>query len=360
MRLKSFYAKTMTEAMQMVRETLGEDAVIVATREEKGGKAVRVTAAIDPSDYNDRGFESPRSAPAFETHGNRQAASHSTWLQYDEEQDEAAVAEEITDAMLRHAVPEDVMDHILSCATVIGFDQPGVALIAAIEHLFSFTPLPQKAQKKPLMFVGPPGAGKTLAVAKVAARAAMNGLKVGVISTDTVRAGGIEQLQAFTNLLHVSLKKAGSPAELKTQIAALQSCDQIMIDTAGINPFNTEDVKTLARLMSAGDVTPYLVLPAGIDAEESGEMARVFATIGVGQLMAARIDIARRLGGILSAVHHGGMSFTDAGNSPKVADGLLSLNPKILSRLLMPAAFRTQEAPQKAHGAQGRKTGTRQ
>ena len=49
MRLKSFYAKTMTEAMQMVRETLGEDAIIVATREEKGGKAVRVTAAVEPA-----------------------------------------------------------------------------------------------------------------------------------------------------------------------------------------------------------------------------------------------------------------------------------------------------------------------
>lgn len=356
MRLKSFYAKTMTEAMQMVRDTLGEDAIIVATREEKGGKAVRVTAAIDPSDYNERGFEPPRGAPAFETHGNRQAASASTWLQYDDEQDEAAVAEEITDAMLRHAVPEDVMDHILSCATVIGFEQPGVALIAAIEHLFSFTPLPAKAVKRPMMFVGPPGAGKTLSVAKVAARGTINGLKMGVISSDTVRAGGVEQLQAFTNLLHIDLKKAANPADLKLQIAALGTCDQILIDTPGINPFNTEDVKMLARLMSAGEVTPYLVLPAGIDAEESGEMARVFATIGVGQLMASRIDIARRLGGILSAVHHGGMSFTDAGNSSKVADGLLSLNPKILSKLLMPAAFR----PQEETIMQGRKTGNRQ
>jgi flagellar biosynthesis protein FlhF len=81
MRLKSFYAKTMTEAMQMVRDTLGEDAIIVATREEKGGKAVRVTAAIDPNDYNEKATR----APAFETHGNRQAASPETWLQYDEE-----------------------------------------------------------------------------------------------------------------------------------------------------------------------------------------------------------------------------------------------------------------------------------
>jgi len=33
MRLKSFSAKTMKDAMRQVRDTLGEDAIIVATRE---------------------------------------------------------------------------------------------------------------------------------------------------------------------------------------------------------------------------------------------------------------------------------------------------------------------------------------
>ena len=47
MRLKSFTANTMKDAMQMIRETLGEDAIIVSTQEMVGGKGVRVTAAID-------------------------------------------------------------------------------------------------------------------------------------------------------------------------------------------------------------------------------------------------------------------------------------------------------------------------
>lgn len=342
----------------MVRETLGEDAVIVATREEKGGKAVRVTAAIDPGDYNERGGR--RSEPAFETHGNRRPASAETWLQYDDEQDEFAVAEEITDAMLRHAVPEDVMDSIISCATVVGFEQPSVALIAAIEHLFNFTPLPVRPQARAMIFVGPPGSGKTLAVAKAAARATMNGLNVGVISTDTVRAGGVEQLQAFTKLLRIELGKADSAAALRDRMDALEGCDQILIDTPGINPFSAEDVKILARLMGAGSMNASLILPGGIDAEESGEIARVFATIGVNQLLPSRIDIARRLGGLLSAAHRGGMSFTDASNTPRVADGFISLNPKILSKLLMPSAFREEPTSRAAAAGQNRKTGTRQ
>ncbi len=357
----------MTEAMQMVRNTLGEDAIIVATREEQGGKAVRVTAAIDPASYDERDFGAQdRSAgkrvPAFEVGGRTQAATAETWLQYDEEQDESAVAEEITDAMLRHAVPEDVMDHILSCATVIGFEQSGVALVAAIEHLFQFTPLPTTPQNKPLLFVGPPGSGKTLAVAKVATRATMNGLTVGVITTDTVRAGGVEQLQAFTRLLRIDLKKADNPLALRDEISALHACDQILIDTAGINPFHTDDIKILARLIGAGDLTPTLVLPAGLDAEESGETARVFSTIGVSSLLPTRMDVARRLGGLLSAAHHGGMHFSEGSNTARIAEGLFTLTPKTLSQLLMPAAFRGHSsATREKHTAPSpHKTGTRQ
>ncbi|MBU0858946.1 MAG: GTPase, partial [Alphaproteobacteria bacterium] len=215
MRLKSFYAKTVTEAMQMVRETLGEDAIIVATREERGGKTVRVTAAVEHADrYED---DEPIRTPAFEAGHEVREEAPDRWNQYQEEDDndENAVIEQLTDAMLRHAVPEDITDQVISCATVLGLSKPEASLTAALEHLFAFRPLPQKPTKTAHMVVGPPGAGKTLATAKLAARAVMNGHKVSVISTDTIRAGGIEQLSAFTKLMRVDLQKASNAKELR-------------------------------------------------------------------------------------------------------------------------------------------------
>ena len=117
MRLKSFYAKTVTEAMQMVRDMLGEDAIIVATREEKGGKAVCVTAAIEPGFENGAYRDEYARNPNFEIGEEEHEQAGSGWLQYDEEDEEYAVTEEITEAMLKHGVPEDVLDHIISCAT---------------------------------------------------------------------------------------------------------------------------------------------------------------------------------------------------------------------------------------------------
>ncbi|MEZ5919475.1 MAG: GTPase [Alphaproteobacteria bacterium] len=328
----------MTEAMRMVRDNLGEDAIIVATREERGGSAVRVTAAIEP---------------AFEI-GRPGSAMADDWLQYDQEEDESPITEEITEIMLRHGVPEEVMDQILSCATIVGLETPGIALMAAIEHLFNFAPLPQGPSRKPLMMMGPPGSGKTLAVAKMAARATMGGLRVGVISTDTVRAGGLEQLAAFTKLLRIDLKKADTPQALKAVLGELSGCDQILIDTAGTNPFSQNDIKDLARLAGCADMQPYLVMPAGGDADECGEVARIFAAIGAHSLIPTRMDITRRFGGILAAVQAGGLSFADASNTPKVADGLVTLDPQSLTKLLMPGSYTRED-----HGSI-RKTGTRQ
>ncbi len=339
MRLKSFYAKSMTEAMSMVRENLGENAVIVATREERGSGGVRVTAAVEQEDHHDapaRGRE--RDAPYFEVGTRDEPVSAREWLQYDSEDNENAVIEQLTDLMIRHGVADEITDQVVSCATVMSMESADVALIAALEHLYSFRPLPQKQTAAATMLVGPPGAGKTLTAAKLAARGVMAGMKVAVISTDTVRAGGIEQLAAFTKIMRAPLHKAGNPQDLRAALEDARGFDQVVIDTGGFNPFAANEMRDLARLVACGDIEPVLVMPAGMDADESGEMARVYAALGVRAMMPARVDIARRLGGLLGAAHHGGLIFADAGNTPKVADGLIPLSPERLAHLLMPQA----------------------
>ncbi len=310
----------------MVRDTLGEDAVIVSTREEKGGKAVQITAAVEP---------------AFEVGFDGRPAERDDWLQYDDEMDEGQIAEELTDVLLRHSVPEDILDQIISCAGIIGPEQPHIALIAALEHLFNYRPLPQKPAQKAFMMIGAPGAGKTLAVAKMAARGVMNGLKIGVITTDTIRAGGVEQLQAFTKLLKVDLIKVDSARDLRYAVADLGECDQVLIDTAGFNPFNKNEVKETAKLIGAADIAALSLVPGGIDAEEAGEMGRIFSTIGSDTFITTRLDIARRFGGLLAAAHQGKLSFADASHTPQVADGLTPVTPKTLAKLFMPTRFKT-------------------
>ena len=339
MRLKTFTAKTMNEAMQMVRDALGEDAVIISTREERG-KGVHVTAAVEKDlpvpvfewqpRKNEDGTKPPREEPA-----------EPAWLQYDPEQaDEEQVAEILTEAMLRHSVPEDITDSLISASLATAHGDPVSALSAALEQHFGFTPLPQRSHPRVLVMVGAPGAGKTLVAAKLAARAALNGRVPLVISTDTVRAGGVEQLQAFTRILGLDLHTAANARELRKITEERGSgADQIIVDTGGLNPFDAKEMKELAKIANAVESDPVVVMPAGLDAEETSEIARAFGILGARRMVSTRLDIARRLGGLLASADQAGLGFAEISATPQVVEGLNPLNPGKLAELLMPRSW---------------------
>ncbi|HYG87605.1 MAG TPA: GTPase [Azospirillum sp.] len=320
MRLKSFHAKTMADAMRQVRQTLGDDAIIVATREEEGG-GVRVTAAVEEDDHP--------SEPARINLASRQSV-----------EPEVDVGEAVADALHRHGVPAALAEQLIDAAAGLDTDDPTLALGAALDAVFTFHPLPEagRAAVRPLVLVGPPGSGKTLTVAKLAARAVLKNRTVSVITTDTVRAGGVDQLAAFTRLLKVKLHRVEDPEALGGAIDVSRGNDLVVVDTAGRNPFDTEEMGDLRALLAAGDVEPILVLPAGMDTVEAAETGLAFKTLGVKRLLVTRLDVARRFGSTLAAAHRARLIFCDGTVGAKVAEGLTSLNPVAFARLMMPTA----------------------
>jgi flagellar biosynthesis protein FlhF len=302
MKLKTFHAKSMSEAMRQVRDALGDDAIIVSSREEKG--LVRITAAVE-----------------------QEPVSHEEEI-FDAETN----IELITETLLRHRVPAGVSDKIISACMTLHEKDPKKMLAAALRKAISFA-IPGR---KPIILVGPPGAGKTLMAAKLAARAVLDNKKPVVITTDIARAGGIEQLSAFLNILGVPLEQAEDAKGLKALLAKAPKSAPVIIDTGGLNPFDPQEMKFLAKLLSVAEMEPTLVLPAGIDAEESAEMALTFEVLGVKRLMPTRLDFARRLGGLLSAADRAGLAFTEGSHTPQVANGLLALTPDSIANLLLP------------------------
>lgn len=327
MRLKSFYAPSMAEAMNQVRDTLGDDAIIVNTREEKSG-IVKITAAVEK-------IEPKVKADPKEALKEKPVSNGDLEIFSDEE-----ISEAITDAMLKHRVPSSVSEKIIAVAMTIPGNSPRKVLSDTLQKIFEFKKAPTTSKAKHVMLVGPPGAGKTLMTAKMATHSVMNGEKPVVITTDIARAGGIEQLSAFLKILELPLQTANDARELKKIIANTDKDSEIIVDTGGLNPFDPQEMKFLAKLIKAGDFSPILVLPAGTDAEESAEIAMTFEVLGVKQLIPTRLDFARHLGGILSAAERTGLSFTEASHTPAVADGILYLNAEIMADLLIPKSYK--------------------
>src|SRR3954466_3891532 len=65
------------------------------------------------------------------------------------------------------------------------------------------------------VFIGPPGAGKTTTIAKIAAQErARGGRRLGFIAADGFRVGAVEQLQTYADILDAPFRIARSAEEL--------------------------------------------------------------------------------------------------------------------------------------------------
>lgn len=326
MRLKSFTAPSMDAAMRQIRAEFGEDAVIVATRPVNGRREVCVTAAIDRADVISAEVAAAPAPPASPAYGA------------DAEGDGIGAA--IDRALAYHRAPDDARARVRAA---VNEQAPSTAeaLAGALGECFSFAPLdldldldldPGRAPPA-LALVGPSGMGKTVTIAKIAARVVLAGKPPRVVTTDNFRAGGIDQLRALTRLLDIDLETAASPRELEKVAGAGDGL--LLIDTAGINPFSRASLVALSELLDGVGAEPVLTLAAGGNADDAAEIGEAFAAIGCARLVLTRLDAARRLGAALAAAASGGLAFADVSLSPHVSRGLRPLDPAGLARLLL-------------------------
>jgi flagellar biosynthesis protein FlhF len=305
MRLRTVTAPDARQAMARLRALLGADAIIVATQQVAGG--VRITGAVD-SDEVDLGdlLAAPTTSPCVDRLAR--VAAH-------------------------HELPPVVRERLLAAVREHGSSDPVAALGHALHGLYRFAPLPQPAR---LLLTGPPGAGKTASLAKLAARAVLEGRTVAVLSTDVARAGGIEQLRALLAPLRLEPQAAPEPRRLDRLVGAA-GAGLILIDSPGINPYRPADLGTLSRCLETSGALPVLVLDAGTGSADSADVAQTFAALGSRWLIVTKVDVAQRLGGVLAAAD-AGLALAEAGIGPTIGRGLAALSPAGLARLLLRGA----------------------
>jgi flagellar biosynthesis protein FlhF len=167
--------------------------------------------------------------------------------------------------------------------------------------------------------------------------ASMDKNKPRVITTDTQRAGGIEQLAALTRILGIELEMTNDASGLLKLMQGSDTDVPILIYTSGKNPFNTTEMDHLEALASIARAENIVIVAArGGDAMETANIAAEFSSIGAKRMVITRLDMTRRLGSILTAAHAGRLSLSDVSITPGVAEGINPINPASLARLIMP------------------------
>ena len=306
MRVFNFFGDNQKDTMAQVRDKLGEDAIIISQEKNSGG--IKIVAALEEESLQ----EKPK--PKVEDTQKKLEA-------------------ELIKILRFHKLPIKIVEELIPHLAGQKFLNPQAALEHAFFKNFKFSPL-HHTQKRPIMLIGMPGIGKTLAISKMMTEAIFEDRKVNVITTDIKRAGGVEQLTAFTKILKIDLQFAKNPDELKTELDKNKE-GITLIDSYGVNPYDRKEVETLLDLLAVADIEPILVVPAGIDVEEAVDMARALRDVGAERMIITKADSARRFGSIITVARILNLSFANFSDAPNVVNSLEPITPKALAELIM-------------------------
>lgn len=240
----------------------------------------------------------------------------------------------IAGALEFHRIPEPIAAMLLHTVEALAVQDPIEALASALAVRYAFSPLPV-LPARPILLIGPAGAGKTITAAKLAARARLAGQEPVLITTDLVRGGGVAQLEAYAGIMKVSLHRADGAEELAGLLEKQSAAHACIIDTTGTSPYNLAELKILRNLVMAAECDPVLVLPAGGDSAEACEIVNIFAGFGARGMIFTRLDATRRLGSIVGALESAAMTLHHVSITPYIANGLAPISAMSLSRILL-------------------------
>lgn len=145
--------------------------------------------------------------------------------------------------------------------------------------------------------VGATGVGKTTSTAKLAALcAAQHGpAAVGLITLDTYRIGGHEQLRAYARMLGMVAHQAHDRAALQDLLGLLEGKKLVLIDTTGVAPRDPRKDEILDVLDLPG-VQQLLAVNAGGQGDALDDVMQAFKARGSHQAILTKVDEAVKLG----------------------------------------------------------------
>lgn len=271
MQIQSFTAPTLSDGYARIREQFGGDAIVLRTAEEANSVVFTVSVAAQALPGDGAGEEALRStARAIVQSAGFQGAVLSLFESY-------------------------VRSHPL--------DDPRRAIDEFLYSAIRTERLGDLTQATPVLaFVGPPGAGKTVTVAKAASTLVSAGRSVTLVNLDQNRLGGGSQLEHLASLIGIPVINVARPDGLQAALSRATRSDVFLCDAPGIHPWNLEEIEEAVRYAERLGGRSVLVAPAGLEASETADLLATMKRFGVDRIVVTKCDITRKLGALLTSV----------------------------------------------------------
>ncbi len=331
MRLKSYFANSVQDAIDKARVELGSDAMLINTRQtdrdlkDVGSYEVvfgipQTTAPSSPDRAAARGVtvktgtdnelvlrelaELRKQIELFSQSVSRSNLTRAT-EQFTPELSHiyhrlldagfsANLSKELTEAVEVETRPNAERSQRLlrEHGDMFARDLLRAVLHEEIASRFSVAPsLGEQAKFNAVMLVGPPGAGKTTSLVKLGFQ---HGLKakrsLHFLSLDTLRIGGCDQLGKYARISGAEFRALPDESALAQAAVNLPRNCLALIDTPGFAKADAEELEALAPTLRNLPIEVQLVLPAYMSMDAALRICERFAPLSPAKLLLTHTD----------------------------------------------------------------------
>jgi flagellar biosynthesis protein FlhF len=331
MRIKSYFADSINEAMEQARRELGPEALLMDSKktelELRSLGAYEVVFAVAPEEVRPAGIVRPfKTAPAavaisaapIESQGgindfSRELAELRKQIEtvkrsVDHRPDAlpkgTSLSVEGTELVARLTaaeISEGLAFELVAAAEVRRSQEEPItagldaALRAECEQRLRFSPSLGLAGAEPriVLLAGPAGTGKTTTLVKLALRYGLRARQpLQLLSLDTLRIGGWEQLACYARIAGLPCQPVHTPAALDQAFVEFSQKKLLLIDTPGFSPGDEAQSRSLAAWLASHRAFVEVQLVLSAAARPSSNLAAIerFAPFAPSKLLFTHLD----------------------------------------------------------------------
>jgi flagellar biosynthesis protein FlhF len=362
MRIKSFYANTVEGAVALARRELGEEAMLVESRktplETRHLGEYEVVCALVPAADSPK----PSAAEDATAHGARLATelaemrrqldvmgktiSRSAWSGTHWPGASPEMAEwhaRLMAADLEGDLVQEVLEAARRRAAPDGIGLDSAVATALEERILVNGTLAAPSPDGPRIaaLVGPPGAGKTTMIAKLAVTCGLAARHpLVLLSMDDYRVAGAEQLRSYATILGAGFQALESVGALAQALDEHRGKYLILIDTPGYGPRDMDRAADLAHLLSARpSIATHLVLTACMKSADLTHVVDRFEIFRPSSLLFTRLDETASFGTAFSLSVRQGKPISFLGTGQDIPDDVEPATGARILNLLWPESL---------------------
>lgn len=321
MKLKTFFAPSIPQAIDEIRTIYGDNAVIISTTRANPNGVKLIVATEEKVSEDD----------LFNSLNDERKKSRKLYFQ------SLLKMQELPDSFIERIVQTSLKKTTKTLDSKL--------LDFTFSELFHFKPLYPICPNTIYVFIGNAGSGKTLTLKKMALQAKKEGLKTAIVTLDTKKSGAVSDMQAFSKMLEVSCTVVKSTKELNETLTMLRlSADYILVDTPSINPYKEKELDFLKSIkQQLSDAEFILTLPAGLDPQESIAQGALFTKSGCNLLIATKLDCTIKYFNLLQTLLYNQLYCTAFCLSDKIVDAPIEANSENLTKLFTSSVFKENQ-----------------